>query len=327
MLTRPLTLITALLCAFAAAASEPTGFSVYPHSGVSEGSDIDGGHPRGIGIGYRFHSPWAVEFTYQSLDAGRDDGDVDVDTWRLDGIYRAAKYRALTPYFTVGLGASSYDHKTSSASTRNTKDETHLNAGFGLSWAMNDRTSLRGDVRLYHGSDDTEVSSTLALGVHHVFGETSWRRPAMGSTDADGDGVPNHRDRCPGSTDRRQVVDSRGCYPADGILNVKFDFDSFAAQPEHEAEVRRVAEYMEERMSTTVLLEGHTDSRGPAGYNQRLSERRAETIADMLITKFGIDANRVNTVGYGEGRPTSNNATPSGRRDNRRVQGKIRGDN
>ncbi|HSQ83191.1 MAG TPA: OmpA family protein, partial [Desulfobacterales bacterium] len=64
---------------------------------------------------------------------------------------------------------------------------------------------------------------------------------------------------------------------------------------------------------TTIRVEGHTDSTGPADYNQRLSEKRAETVKNALVQR-AVDSRRINAVGFGESRPiSSDNST------NRRV--------
>jgi outer membrane protein OmpA-like peptidoglycan-associated protein len=55
---------------------------------------------------------------------------------------------------------------------------------------------------------------------------------------------------------------------------------------------------------TTIRVEGHTDATGPENYNQRLSEKRAETVKDALIQK-AVDPRRINAVGYGESQPIS----------------------
>jgi outer membrane protein OmpA-like peptidoglycan-associated protein len=67
-------------------------------------------------------------------------------------------------------------------------------------------------------------------------------------------------------------------------------------------------------------LEGHTDAVGSAAYNQRLSERRAATVRDHLVRRFGIDPSRLEAVGYGESQPLV--PTPDGQAEprNRRVQ-------
>ena len=69
-----------------------------------------------------------------------------------------------------------------------------------------------------------------------------------------------------------------------------------------------------------VTLEGHTDNVGGMAYNQDLSQRRADAVKNYLVEKFGIDSNRIKTVGYGETKPIASNDTEAGRYQNRRVQ-------
>lgn len=68
---------------------------------------------------------------------------------------------------------------------------------------------------------------------------------------------------------------------------------------------------------------GHTDSAGPASYNQGLSERRAATVVDYLVTQHGIEPSRITAVGRGEEEPIAANDTPDGRMKNRRVDFSI----
>ncbi|MDP6436229.1 MAG: OmpA family protein [Gammaproteobacteria bacterium] len=71
-----------------------------------------------------------------------------------------------------------------------------------------------------------------------------------------------------------------------------------------------------------VEVAGHTDSQGDSDYNIGLSQRRAETVRDYLVTA-GVDQNRVTARGYGEDEPVASNATPQGRRQNRRVELRV----
>jgi outer membrane protein OmpA-like peptidoglycan-associated protein len=64
---------------------------------------------------------------------------------------------------------------------------------------------------------------------------------------------------------------------------------------------------------------GHTDSTGAAAYNQQLSERRANSVAQCLESQ-GLPNNRVVTVSAGETRPVADNSTPEGHQANRRVE-------
>jgi OOP family OmpA-OmpF porin len=74
--------------------------------------------------------------------------------------------------------------------------------------------------------------------------------------------------------------------------------------------------------SLTVLIEGHTDAVGSDVYNQKLSERRAETVREYLIGE-GISPARIETRGYGESQPVADNDTETGRASNRRVELKV----
>ncbi len=71
--------------------------------------------------------------------------------------------------------------------------------------------------------------------------------------------------------------------------------------------------------SRTVMIEGHTDSVGSDGYNQGLSQRRADSVRSYIVRQ-GVDAARVTTTGAGESTPVAGNETESGRQQNRRVE-------
>lgn len=80
-----------------------------------------------------------------------------------------------------------------------------------------------------------------------------------------------------------------------------------------------VVKVLNEFNETKLQVAGHTDSSGDAGYNQELSERRAKSVSDYLLSR-GVTGNRLITVGYGETRPIASNQTSSGRAENRRVE-------
>ena len=69
-----------------------------------------------------------------------------------------------------------------------------------------------------------------------------------------------------------------------------------------------------------VLIVGHTDAVGDAGYNQELSERRAALVKQFFIDQFEISADRLQVEGRGEQDPINSNATADGRNANRRVE-------
>lgn len=106
-------------------------------------------------------------------------------------------------------------------------------------------------------------------------------------------------------------------------LDVKFDFDKSQVKPESYGDIKNLADFMSQYPQTTTVVEGHTDSVGTDAYNQGLSERRANAVRDVLVNQYGVGADRVNAVGYGEARPVADNATDSGRAINRRVEAEV----
>ena len=101
--------------------------------------------------------------------------------------------------------------------------------------------------------------------------------------------------------------------------NVTFDVDSASLRPEFFDVLDSVALVVEEYEQTVLVIDGHTDSSGPNSYNQRLSENRAETVAEYLINR-GIRPVRIEASGYGEEYPVASNGSREGRRQNRRVE-------
>ena len=104
--------------------------------------------------------------------------------------------------------------------------------------------------------------------------------------------------------------------------DVSFDLNSDAVRPGLYQELDRISQIMIKYPQTSILVEGHTDSTGSDTYNQQLSERRANSVMNLLVQR-GVPAYRINIVGYGESRPVATNATPEGRQMNRRVEIRI----
>ncbi|HYE95237.1 MAG TPA: OmpA family protein [Rubricoccaceae bacterium] len=100
---------------------------------------------------------------------------------------------------------------------------------------------------------------------------------------------------------------------------ILFDFDSAALRPGVRADLADLAQSLEQYENHDAVIVGHTDATGSESYNQRLSERRAESVASFLLSN-GVASHRLRTVGMGETQPVASNATASGRQENRRVE-------
>ncbi len=125
------------------------------------------------------------------------------------------------------------------------------------------------------------------------------------------------RDNLQGS---RIEIDRRG---DDIVLNmpssVTFGFDSAELTADARSALNEVANVPTQYTDTRVNIAGHTDSTGDASYNQRLSERRAQSVGNYL-SQNGVSSMRLNTMGYGANQPVASNATEQGRAQNRRVE-------
>ncbi|MCC5966353.1 MAG: OmpA family protein [Natronohydrobacter sp.] len=102
-----------------------------------------------------------------------------------------------------------------------------------------------------------------------------------------------------------------------------FATDSATLRPDLQQDLRVIATNLVNYPRSDVIVVGHTDNTGSAAYNQTLSERRAQSVAQVLRSQ-GVSANRIQTIGRGLTQPVANNATPEGRRQNRRVEIFIR---
>ncbi|HYI10548.1 MAG TPA: OmpA family protein [Thermoanaerobaculia bacterium] len=104
---------------------------------------------------------------------------------------------------------------------------------------------------------------------------------------------------------------------------ILFDFNSASLRSSSRDELREMADVFDRYGDTTIVVAGHTDSVGTSSYNQRLSNRRASSVANYLDAN-GVSSSRIDAVGYGESRPKSGNDTSSGRQRNRRVEIYVR---
>jgi len=105
---------------------------------------------------------------------------------------------------------------------------------------------------------------------------------------------------------------------ASTLQSVNFEFDSSKLRPDALTILDADARTLKMKADMMVEVAGHTDSVGPEPYNQRLSERRAWTVANFLMDK-GVDKKRLQPKGYGETQPAAGNDTSAGRAKNRRV--------
>jgi OOP family OmpA-OmpF porin len=133
--------------------------------------------------------------------------------------------------------------------------------------------------------------------------------------DTDGDGIPDYLDKCP-NTPKGAKVNDRGCWILKGL---SFDTAKWDIKPSQYPILDDVVRILKRNPSLRIEIQGHTDNRGAAEYNRKLSEKRAQAVMEYLLKK-GISSARLTAAGYGFSRPVATNTTAAGRAKNRRVE-------
>ena len=141
-------------------------------------------------------------------------------------------------------------------------------------------------------------------------------KPMAKPMDSDGDGVTDDKDQCP-NTPKGATVDARGCWTYAAV--VLFGFDSAEIKTDAHPMLDEAVVILKKNPAIKVEVDGHTDNVGPAAYNVKLSERRANSILKYFVDN-GVEAERLTVKGFGLTKPAASNDTKEGRAKNRRVE-------
>lgn len=122
---------------------------------------------------------------------------------------------------------------------------------------------------------------------------------------------------------RDELADLQAQQTSRGIVvrleDILFATDQAKLKPGAARTLDKVATVLKEDPQLQVLIEGHTDSRGTAAYNQALSARRAAAVQEALLAR-GVESSRMRAIGRGESTPIASNQNAGGRLENRRVE-------
>jgi OmpA-OmpF porin, OOP family len=100
---------------------------------------------------------------------------------------------------------------------------------------------------------------------------------------------------------------------------INFDIDKATIKPESMGTLNMIIKVMKDNPDLKFEIDGHTDNSGGAAHNLTLSQQRADAVKTQLVS-MGIDASRLTTKGFGDTKPISDNTSPEGRANNRRVE-------
>ncbi|MBT5387771.1 MAG: OmpA family protein [Porticoccaceae bacterium] len=267
--------------------------------GDFEGSQL------GLQLGKYIAEDLAIELGYGS-NAGHDDFDIislASVKWLGDD---AANWR---PYFMLGL--NHYDFKEqSNLSVGHDGNSTQTFAGIGMGGYINDSVQMRADIRGMLGWEDLDKDVGIQFSINHVFGRKSQATAPVAAPAPAPEPAPVI-EKAP----ETRTITIR--------LNVEFEFNKDVVLAVYGDQLEAIAAAMQVHEDIELVLEGHTDSRGSDAYNDDLSSRRAEAVKRKLSDDYGIAAERISAVGYGESRPIASNDTDEGRARNRRVVGEM----
>lgn len=310
----------------------------------------------GLQAGLRFHPNWSFQAWWERNQAHtRQTGDKSYISNLLGSVryhFNDTSVLGFEPYAGIAAGQLRFDHG------RGAKDDTETVAGFefGAQARIARHFILDVGARPVWTEWNDRIEGEIYAGLNIVFGATSKpvapvepavldddndgvpneldqcpNTPAGVAVDekgcpldSDGDGVPDYLDRCP-DTPAGALVDEHGCqqYLEQDIretLYVEFELDKAEIRQEFIGELNTLADWMKKYPNAQVTLEGHTDSTGRVAYNQTLSERRAESVKNTLVSSFNVDPSRITTSGRGPSQPIADNKTAEGRAQNRRVE-------
>jgi len=345
-------LLFALLASLTASppllAGERAGaFSVSPYIGGYTFDGVQQLETRpvyGIRLGYDITNNFGVEgvFNYVSTKSTAGYGSRNAISYRLDLLYNFQPDQKLVPYVAIGGGGTNIDKTTY---TKNSFAGT-ANIGGGLKYFITDSIAIRGDVRqifVFNGdrggafypipiltpsntpwyvyqqkNEGTMFNWEYSVGVSFLFGPPKKPAPVV-CPPPPPPPPPAPKPLPPPPPPKPEPVPEKVCM----TLNIQFDFDRADVKPKYHNVIEKVADFLKKYPKTTAVIEGHTDNRGSYKYNIKLSERRATSVRNYLIEKFGIEASRLSTKGYGYTKPVASNKTAEGRQKNRRIEAMI----
>jgi OOP family OmpA-OmpF porin len=318
-----------------------------PHY-LSPDANRRGTNDDGLGIAFGYGHPigsggwaWELQTFTERLNLSPD----TVKDFERHGIGIDFNYRfraeGLSPFFVLGGGVA----RNNVVLSQLNDNDYFANAAFGLVTGGLGQSEIRLRTEVRYVRDRFEIGNEghkndrrLGLGieiplgrrtveverevVREVVREVPRDVPAQ-IVDSDNDGVPDQNDRCPGTL-QGLATDNRGCaataeQSSVRLEGVTFELNSARLTADATQTLRGVADALRGEPNLRAEIAGHTDSSGEDAYNLRLSQERADSVLQFLVSQ-GIERNRLRARGYGETQPVADNGTPAGRERNRRVE-------
>lgn len=307
-------------------------------------------------VGYQFNTYWALEGSY--IDLGERKVDFTGSTGDLATFYDNVEH--VYPQSGDGLsiavigswpisenfklsGKLGYWHWEGDYSTYNANGDVGSDSikgndvwfGAELNYRLNERSQVYLTAQRF--SLDRDDNNVLGLGVRYYFGEESQSKKTSEKVqpvvilvpkDNDKDGVLDAMDDCANSNPLHQV-DVKGCTVMQAQtfsfnLTIHYDKNSSEIPSSYDNKLQGLADFIEEYKVKKLYVYGHTSAPGSETYNMKLSEKRAQSVTDILESKFNIAENIIKPIGRGEEELVDTNDTENAHQLNRRIELNIK---
>ncbi len=306
----------------------PVSFGLYSPSSES---DLGRSAIGNIGLGYNLTHVISVQGLFGVFNPQDNRYNVHRTSTlaRLEALVHVPTGHPLEPYFGMGMGLV---HMRSS--------HFMIDFALGTEYHLSQNTALSLNWRYIRRTNGSQGGYMLTGGLTWQFGGTAEIPTASAAQSSALNQnqekmmqkakvvlkpyLPEGVKRCQGDI----YNDDSGCVTIKGDhmtmhLYVQFKQNKSKIRSQYEGPVNRLARFMQAYPSTDALLRGYASSEGPLGYNDRLSQKRANAAKQYLLKYKGIAANRLTATGFGISSPLANNETEHGRQLNRRVQASI----
>jgi OOP family OmpA-OmpF porin len=296
------------------------GFNPDPELPFQEGPAF------GIGLGYNFSEQLGAEFTFHYVESDYSgdivsstdwgNGDAKIMIYKLDLLYHLTGLLPgdmIVPYLAAGPGMITWDPDRDDVDSNN---DFLLNYGGGLKIFLTKNLALRADLRNvinFNTYDDRGSSFLYTAGLTYEIGgkEKVMEEPPVVEPEPVPAPAPVVTPPPPPPAPKEQG--------AIIFRNINFDFDKANIKAESNPILDEVTEYLKANPNVKMEVQGHTDGKGKAEYNLKLSDKRAAAVKAYLVGK-GVAADRLETKGLGLTKPVAPNDTEENRARNRRVE-------
>ncbi|MEX0824233.1 MAG: OmpA family protein, partial [Woeseia sp.] len=280
--------------------------------------------------GYQFNRYLAVEggffdlgkfdYTATTVPAGTYSGELEFQGFNVDLVGMMPFYERAAVFARIGAhhGETDVAFAGTGAVTVSTTDAsesgTNYKFGVGLQYSVTDALDLRIEAERYRIDDaignDSDLDLLSAGFVYRFAGPAAAPAPRARTPVAP-----------PAEEEPALVVVPLPAATEEycSLLDIQFEINQDEIQREERERLEVVGTFLDKYPSTSAVIEGHTDNVGSDTANLQLSQRRAESVVDYLVSEYGIDRSRLVARGYGESRPIADNATEAGKRANRRI--------